>query len=201
MMSEHPALRISNIVYGRQAVGNKVKYFVEPHRDGTEKAVPETVVLKRWRCRQLEGYKFSGTRLSSTLWRAIHSAFPKDPRTICGLDLNAIEIIIERKRVELARHYYRLPNADALHALLFVLGPDRLASLVIRHTAPTYAGHSGVPDLFLYAIKQGTEVPCMHRFVEVKKPGEPVSDDQKAELRFLKDLGLKARVLRLLERK
>jgi hypothetical protein len=45
-MSEWPALRISNIVYGRQTVRNRVQYFVDPIRDGNEKAVPETVVLE-----------------------------------------------------------------------------------------------------------------------------------------------------------
>lgn len=200
-MSEHPALRISNIVYGRQLVGTRVYYFVDPRRDGTEKAVPETVVLTRWRRRQLSGYKFSGTRLSSTFWRAMHQAFPHDTKSICRLSADEIHKIIEKKRSELERYHYRLPNAEALCALLFVLGPHRLASLVLRHTAPSHAGHSGTPDLFLYAINQTTGMSCIHRFVEVKKPGELVSDDQKAEIQFLRTLGLKARVLRLIERK
>ena len=199
-MSEQPALRISNVVYGRQIVGNRVKYLVDPRRGGDEKAVPETVVLKRWRRRHLDGYIFSGTRLSSTLWRAIHSAFPWDAKTICGLGLNEIQQTIERTRAALGEHHFRLPSAKALHVLLFVVGPDRLASLISRHTAPGHIGHSGTPDLFLYAINQATGMPCMPRFVEVKRPGEKVSDDQQAEIEFLRDLGLQARVFRLIER-
>ena len=84
-MSEHPALRISNIVYGRQSTGNRVRYFLDVTRDGKERSVPETVVLTRWRRRQLSGYKFSGTKLSSTLWRAMHLAFPQDAKSICRL--------------------------------------------------------------------------------------------------------------------
>jgi hypothetical protein len=41
----------------------------------------------------------------------------------------------------------------------------------------------------------------MARFVEVKKPEEPVSDDQVEELAFMIGLGLNARVLRLQERR
>ena len=131
----------------------------------------------------------------------MHLAFPQDTKSICRLSADEIHKIIEKKRSELQQYHYRLPNAEALCALSFVLGPDRLASLVLRHTAPSHAGHSGTADLFLYAINQTTGMSCIHRFVEVKKPGELVSDDQKAEIRFLRSLGLKARVLRLIERK
>ena len=37
------------------------------------------------------------------------------------------------------------------------------------------------------------------RFVEVKKPKEPLSIDQVEEIKFLRKIGLKARVLRLAE--
>jgi hypothetical protein len=42
--------------------------------------------------------------------------------------------------------------------------------------------------------------PTMARFVEVKKPKERVSKDQKEEIEYLRSLGLQARVLRLKER-
>jgi hypothetical protein len=200
-MTDQPALRISNIVYGRQVVGNRVQYFVDPRGDGAERAVPETVVLKRWRQRKLDGYSFSGTRLSSTLWRAIHLAFPLDAEKICKLSPNEIHQTIERRRPALEQHYFRVPSAESLKALLCVVGPGRLRSLMSRHTAPKHEGHSGTPDLFLYATNQTTGKPCVPRFVEVKKPGEKVSYDQRAEIKFLRDLGLHARILRLIERK
>lgn len=102
-MPEGPALRISNIVYGRQSIGNRVQYLVDPKGNGHERAVPETVVLKRWRRRQLDGYIFSGTRLSSTLWRAIHLAFPLDAKAICELSRNEIQEIWRQRTPLLAR--------------------------------------------------------------------------------------------------
>ena len=60
-----PALRISHIVYGRMAVKNRVHYLIDPKGKGSEHAVPESVVLKRWRKRQFPNHTFSGARLSS----------------------------------------------------------------------------------------------------------------------------------------
>ena len=36
--------------------------------------------------------------------------------------------------------------------------------------------------------------------MEVKKPEEPLSQDQREEIAFLKSIGLQARILRLMER-
>ena len=63
-----------------------------------------------------------------------------------------------------------------------------------------HAGHSGVPDLFLFARNTKTKKPSIARFVEVKKPKERVSQDQKDEIALLKSFGLHARVLHLIER-
>ena len=46
-----PALRISTIVYGREHRGKRVYYLVDHRGLGTEKAIPEEVVFKRWRKR------------------------------------------------------------------------------------------------------------------------------------------------------
>ena len=40
-------LRISNIVYGRQSDGTRVKYLVNPQGQGDEWTIPENVVLRR----------------------------------------------------------------------------------------------------------------------------------------------------------
>jgi hypothetical protein len=45
----------------------------------------------------------------------------------------------------------------------------------------------------------GQRVPTIARFVEVKKPEEPASAVQLAEIDYLNGLGLHARVLRLIE--
>jgi hypothetical protein len=52
----------------------------------------------------------------------------------------------------------------------------------------------------LFATSHSTGLPTIARFVEVKKPEEPVSTVQMAEIAFLNQLGLHARVLRLVER-
>jgi hypothetical protein len=74
-----------------------------------------------------------------------------------------------------------------------------LQTIIARHTSSEHKGKSGVPDLFLFATNQTTGLPTIARFVEVKKPEEPASAVQLAEIDFLNGLGLHARVLRLIE--
>lgn len=197
---QKPALRISHIVYGRESRGNRVYYLVDPKGKGEEKAIPETVVLKRWRKRRFPGYVFGGCRLSPNLWRAIPLVFGDNTGRICGLDEPAIEKAIERARETLKARYYDVPGAECLCAIFAMLGPDRLQQLVGRHTAVEHQGRHGIPDLFLYAKNIGTGLPSGSRFVEVKKPEESISTDQIEEIDFLNGLGLHARVLRLIER-
>ena len=56
-----------------------------------------------------------------------------------------------------------------------------------------------MPDLFLYALNEQGRVQSP-RFVEVKRPREPIHSSQTGEIAFLLGLGLNARVFRLLER-
>src|SRR5687767_4925565 len=81
-----PSLRISNIVYGRVVEKRRVKYLVDPRGIGQERAIPEQVVLRRWRRRPLSGYVFSGVRLSPTLWRAIPAMLGPKPHKWMSLD-------------------------------------------------------------------------------------------------------------------
>lgn len=81
------------------------------------------------------------------------------------------------------------------------LGPDRLDQLIKRHCAPDRGSRSGVPDLFLFARKNSTGDLLVPTFVEVKKPQEAISLDQRSEIAFLQSMGLRARVLTLMERK
>ncbi len=193
-----PALRISHIVYGREASGHRVTYLVDPQGRGTARAVPETVVLRRWRQRQFPGHRFSGERLSSTLWRAVAQGLDRDARALCALSLDDLSAAVERARPGLG--VLRLPAPATLHALFAVCGPQRLQALLDRHLSPQHAGLSGVPDLFVYALDERTGRPAIARFVEVKKPEEPASRVQLDEIAFLNGLGLHARVLRLRER-
>ena len=194
-----PALRISHIVHGRKLVGNRVYYQVDPKGMNELMAVPETVVLKRWRARQFPGYSFSGTRLSSTLWRAVGLALGAEARSLCRMSSEIISEVINKQRTQLRSHYFALPAPEALHALFAVCGPDRLQAILNRHLAPERGNISGIPDLFLFATPLGSNKPGIARFVEVKKPEEAVSKEQLAEIDFLNNLGLHARVLRLIE--
>ena len=196
-----PSLRISHIVYGRIAVGNKVKYLIDSSGTGEERAIPETVVLSRWRKRKFPGYAFSGSRLSSTFWRAVAVAFGTDARSISKLSQEEIQQVLENKRSLLKSNgFLTLPNAETLYAIILISSPIRLQKMINRHISEAHKGKSGVPDLFLFALSVGNKKITMGRFVEVKKPEEPLSKVQKEELDFMNSLGFNARVLRLIER-
>ncbi len=193
-----PALRISHIVYGRINEGRRVTYLVDPRGRGGERAIAEQVVLRRWRRRKTEDYVFSGSRLSSTVWRALQVAFGPGVEGWVGADASALAARLEARRQQLRAANLRAPAPEALHALLAVCGRRGIRVLVERHTN-ALPGRSGVPDLFLFAGRPDRPVEIA-RFVEVKKPEEPVSRDQRAEIAFMHSLGLHARVLRLIER-
>jgi hypothetical protein len=196
-----PSLRISHIVYGRLGSDNRVKYLVDANGKGEKMAIPETVVLTRWRKRKFPGYIFSGARLSSTLWRAVGKAFGVDAKAICKLSVEEIAQITESERSGLmGSGYLKLPNPDVLHAIFVNCTTNRLQKILDRHLSEEHRGKSGIPDLFLFAISSTNQKLVMGRFVEVKKPEEPLSKVQKEELVFLNDIGLNARVLRLVER-
>ena len=198
--SAKPALRISHIVYGRMAVKNRVHYLIDPKGKGSEHAVPESVVLKRWRKRQFPNHTFSGSRLSSTLWRAVHQAFGDKLHQWVGRSALDFAEHIKSKRVGLKKKgHLSLPSAETLYALFMTCGLERSQAIIARHTSTEHKGKSGVPDLFLFATNQTTGLPTIARFVEVKKPEEPASAVQLAEIDFLNGLGLHARVLRLIE--
>ena len=195
-----PSLRISHIVYGRESRGRRVVYLLDPKVEGERKEIAEKVVLTRWRQRKFSGYAFSGDRLSPNLWRALSLVFGDDVFQWTKHSPAELQIIVEMKREELRRRKLSVPSANVLWALLQVCGPERLSKLIARHNNYIVVAQYGVPDLFLYAINNETGLPSIARFVEVKKPEERVSTDQRNEIAFLQALGLHARVLRLVER-
>lgn len=195
-----PALRISNIVHGRETFGTRVKYFVEPDSLTGEKAIPEQVVLKRWRRRRMDGHHFSGTRLSPTVWKAIDRCFGMLPAELCSLASEQIAELTILRHDALRSAFLKLPADPHLTMLFAALGPDRLTTIMQRHLAEDRADRFGTPDLFLYAVNSDTDALSFFRLVEVKRPRERISSDQQEELDFLISLGLPARVLRLTER-
>ena len=194
-----PSLRISHIVYGRENAGGRVTYLIHPKGLGEERAIPEQVVLRRWRQRQFPGYTFSGGRLSSTVWRALPVMLGRDVRRWASLDVETLRRLREAKIEALRALQLLPPAAETVRALFDICGVTNIGRLVERHAAFAGTGVSGVPDLFLFARDERGRVGIA-RFVEVKKPEEPVSAAQFDEIRVLQSLGLHARVLRLEER-
>ena len=199
-IEKKPSLRISPNVYGRTSVRNKVKYLIDPKGGGSDMGVPERVVLTRWRMRQFPNHKFSGDKLSSTLWRAVAAVYGKNAAKICRLSKDQLEEIkVIQSQAEGESNYLKLPASNIMFALFFICGPKRLQVLIDKHTSKEHEGRSGVPDLFLFAVSTVTGEPSIARFVEVKKPGEKISQDQIDEIELLNSMGLHARVMRLVE--
>ena len=126
--------------------------------------------------------------------------FGDNPKQWQRLSIQDIEVAIEVGREALRAAFATLPGASVLYALFEVCGALRLEQLIERHNDPARQDRFGTPDLFLYAIEDSTGKAAIARFVEVKKPEEPLKPDQTEEIAFLQELGLHARVLRLDER-
>jgi hypothetical protein len=202
------SLRISRVVRNRSTEGNRVYYDLDaPGTPATEaigdRGVPEKVVLVRWRRRTRPGRIYAGVRLQPTIWRALPVALGADVARWRRLTVDEIEQAIAAARGRLSTagregKPLRLPAATAVHALITVLGTAILKKLVSRHADPARHAKPGVPDLFLYAMREDGRIESP-RFVEVKKPEEKLYPHQAEELAFLTGLGLDARVLRLLD--
>jgi hypothetical protein len=199
-----PSLRISHIVYGRESrVTNgvtRVYYLSDPNGLESKKMIPEKIVLHRWKQRVFNGFTFNGVRLSPHLWRGVQTVFGTDCKFTLGLSEEQIALALEKVQPNLKASFVKLPPAEVLHALFKVVGAKKLDLILARHNDPDRAKKFGTPDLFLFATEDRTGHPSIARFVEVKKPEEPLSQDQREEIAFLQSLGLHARVLRLTER-
>lgn len=193
-----PSLRISHIVYGRTNEGKRVKYLIDP--SGEHFAIPEEVVLIRWRRRRHPNASFSGARLGPHLWRALAKSLGEDcskwPAHMSEAALNQARTAFRQDQTRRA-YLNSLPSLSTLEALWSICGSERLQRLVDRHSDPRVFG---VPDLLLFARDHKTQKVYMGRFVEVKKPEEPISPGQREEIDFMNSLGLHARLIRLIER-
>lgn len=202
------SLRISRVVRNRVKEGVRVKYDVDPPGTPANQAtlrreIPEEVVLVRWRRRSRPGRTYSGTRLPPGIWRTLPTILVPDIASWRHHSVADIEQAIAKARVtpqadERSGRPPAVPHAAAVHALITVLGTSNLTQLVERHADEARHANPGVPDLFLYVVRDNgrSESP---RFVEVKKPEEKLYEHQADEIAFMTTLGLDARVLRLLE--
>ena len=195
-----PALRISTIVYGRENRGKRVYYLVDHRGRGTEKAIPEEVVLKRWRKRVFTGFSFHGDRLQPNCWQAIDVLLREVPsQKWVELSEEQIRDLIVERADRLAQLKQSLPAASTIRALIHVCGVAKLEKIIGRHVGVEGGDRFGTPDLFLFACDRMGNY-SIARFVEVKRPDEVLMVTQRPEIEFLNQLGLKARVVRLLER-
>lgn len=195
-----PMLRISHIVRGRVNERNRVKYFVDPGGHDEERAIPEEVVPKRWRRRTSTGHRFHEFRLGPNTWRALAHAFEFSASKICRLTAHEIDLTRKSLKLNDEKKHLWLPSANSVWSMTHVIGAKKLQHILDRHTNPDHAGRYGTPDLFLFATRSVDDKPAFYRMVEVKKPDEPTSEDQKTEILFLRSIGVPARILRLIER-
>lgn len=195
-----PALRISHVVQGRTNEDGRVRYLVDPTGRGEERAIPEDVVLKRWRRREMDGCSFHGCRLGPNLWRAVDRSLGRRADLLCRLTAEEIAEARQGLRLDDETRHLWVPEAQSVWALFNGLGPSRLQRVLDRHLSPEREGRFGTPDLFLYARETGASRTAFYRLVEVKRPRERVSPDQHEEIAFLRSIGVPARVLRLIER-
>ena len=87
-LNNSPALRISNVVYGRERrKDGRVTYLLNINSD-EPRAIPEQIVLKRWRMREFVHSVARGFRLSPNFWRAIGIALGNNAKKIKSLNLH-----------------------------------------------------------------------------------------------------------------
>jgi len=196
-----PALRISNIVHGRRNVADRVEYMLDPKGQDTSKfEIPEQIVLTRWRQRKSNAYVFGGMRLSPNIWRSVKVALGKDWSNIERLESTEIDKLYKASAAGLKSKKYKAVNGENLLKLVEGLGVTKFNALMTRHNDPERSKIYGTPDLFVWAISRNSKEIDHVRFIEVKKPREPLSEDQVNELHYLNfDLKVKSRVLRLRE--
>ncbi|MDB2458445.1 VRR-NUC domain-containing protein [Planktomarina temperata] len=196
-----PALRISNIVHGRRNVAGRVEYMLDPKGQDTSKfKIPEKIVLTRWQQRTSNAYVFGGMRLSPNIWRSVKVALGKDWSNIERLESTEIDKLYKASAAGLKSKKYKAVNGENLLKLVEGLGVTKFNALMTRHNDPERSKIYGTPDLFVWAISRNNKEIDHVRFIEVKKPREPLSEDQVNELHYLNfDLKVKARVLRLRE--
>ena len=196
-----PALRISHIVHGRRNVAGRVEYMLDPEgRDTSKFEIPEEIVLTRWRQRISNAYVFGGMRLSPNIWRSLKVALGKDLSSIELLDETEIDNRYNAAAARLHLKRYKAVNGGNVLKLVQGLGVTKFNALMTRHNDPERSKIYGTPDLFVWAISRNSKEIDHVRFIEVKKPREPLSEDQVNELHYLNfDLKVKARVLRLRE--
>ena len=197
-------LPISYSVFGRRTNKNRrVEYLRDPKgRPEGGYAIPEQVVLSRWRRKRSRKVAFYGMRLSPNIWRSIRIAVGDAVSMIVKLSIGEIEQKYLNAAAELKRLRYPKSNGIRILCIKACLGTENLEALLDRHNDPSRVNIYGTPDLLLWESNRKTKAIESMRFVEVKKPKEPLRKDQEDELTYLNnELRVPALLLRLKEHK
>ena len=163
-------------------------------------------MLRRWRGRantekaKTAGETFDGCRLPPGTWSLLNACAKAGLRLDSAIDPTDLKLHLDAARQ--THPTWRSPTAvKFVHVIVFLRQKSVLASVLARTRT---LQNPGVPDLFLW--RQDRNGSVAGQFIEVKRyvqrtrVREAVSREQKEELQFLKSLGLKARVVYLLER-
>ena len=198
-----PRLGISNVVHSRRINSHsRVEYLLDP--EGYEDlgyAIPEKLVLYRWRQRTNQKYCFNGMRLSPNIWRSINVALGPNYFEVFKMTADQIHTKYSKASQSIKTLNYPTLAGIKVVRLMEGLGLDKFNILMQRHNDLSRIKQYGTPDLFLWAVAKRSDKIAYSRFVEVKKPEEPLSQDQIDELYFLRcRLHIKSRCFRLKER-
>ena len=195
-----PNLNISHVVRGRETrPDHRVTYFPDNNILEGKKVIPEKIVLKRWRKREFVHSVARGFRLSPNFWRAIGIALGNNAKKIKSLNETGIEISFTKHQKALQIKKFKTQSATNLIEVFRSLEIHQLQLILDRHLDPDRMDKYGTPDLFLFTSHKTTHAISRACFVEVKRPNEPLSSDQINEINFLRNIGLKSRVFRLVE--
>lgn len=195
-----PKLNISHVVRGREIRADKrVIYFPYNNTLAGQKVIPEQIVLKRWRKRKFVHSVPRGFRLSPNFWRAIGITLGKNAKNIKLFNKNEIETNFKKHQEVIRSKKFKIQSASNIIEIFKYLETHQLQLILDRHLDPNREKKYGTPDLFLFLEHKKTNSISRACFVEVKRPNEPLSNDQINEINFLRNIGLRSRVFRLIE--
>jgi hypothetical protein len=189
------ALKISLVAQRSEETADRKARFT---CDGRALIV-EDLVLRRWRQRRRADETFHGCRLPPRTWdvarECLANGFCLGPEDdVDGFQRQAAKV---RSEHPLWKH----PSATHFLVILRFLNERGVLQQVLDHSREFAS--PGLPDLVLYR-RRGHGQHYGFIFVEVKRTvgrwREPLSPAQRAELQFLRSLGLKAGVVRVIER-
>ena len=160
--------------------------------------IVEDLVLRRWRQRRSPIETFHGCRLPPRTWDVVKACLEAGFALRPGTTVENLHNYIVQVRAQLP--HWKPPPAVHLFALLQFLNERRVLQEILNRQRDFES--PGLPDLALYRRRLDGRV-CGVIFAEVKRSvgrwRESVSKAQKSELLFLRSLGLKAGVARVIE--